>query len=63
MSVIAPIHALSIQPICTSCIMSVIAPIHALPSPSVHPYDKQHQEFPDGFASYNYGVKTHLKLQ
>ena len=27
-SVIAPVHASSVQPICTSCITSVIAPIH-----------------------------------
>ena len=33
---VAPVHASSVQPICTLCITSVIAPIHALSIQSVH---------------------------
>ena len=57
-SVIAPVHALSIQPVHTSCDMSVFAPICALPVMSVHPYDDEHQEFPDGFPGTKYGEKN-----
>ena len=53
-SVVAPIHALSIQPVCTLCI-TVIAPIHASPNPSIHPSDNEHQESPDEFPSTKYG--------
>ena len=36
MSVVAPIHALSVQPVHTSCVMSAVAPIHASSIQSVH---------------------------
>ena len=52
------LHALSIQPIHTSCITAVVAPIHALPVPSVHPSDDECQEFLDGFPSTKYGEKN-----
>ena len=73
-SVVAPIHASSIQPVCTSCVMSVHAssmqpictlfimsifpPIHASHVLSVHPYDNERQEFPDGFPGTKYGEKN-----
>ena len=59
MSVIAPVHASSIQPIHTSCITSVFAPVCASPIPSILPYNDECQEFPDGFPSTKYGEKTH----
>ena len=58
MSVIAPIHALSVQHVCTLCITSVFAPICALPILSVHPYNDECQEFPDGLPSTEYGEKN-----
>ena len=57
-TVIAPVHASSVQPICTSCVMSVFAPVHASPILSLHPYDDEGQEFPDGFPSTKYGEKN-----
>ena len=59
---IAPVHASSIPPICTSSITSVFAPVHALPVLSVLPYDDEHQKFPDGFPSTNYGEKNPSKI-
>ena len=32
----APVHALSIQPVCTSCVTSVVAPVRALSIQPVH---------------------------
>ena len=61
-SVIAPVHASSIQPICTFCVTSVVAPICASPTPSVHPFDDEHQEFLDEFPGTKNGRKTCLKL-
>ena len=58
MSVVAPVHALSVQPIHTSCIMSVIEPVCASPVPSIHPYDDEHQEFPDEFPGTKCGEKN-----
>ena len=60
--VIAPVHASSIQPIHTSCVTSVFAPVHALPVLSVHPYDDEHQEFPDGVTGTEYGEKDPSKI-
>ena len=57
-SVIAPIHALSVQPVHTSCVTSVFAPVHALPILSVLPYNDKHQEFLDGFPGTMYGEKN-----
>ena len=62
MSVIAPICASSIQPVCTLCIISVIAPVHASPIPSIHPYGDERQEFPDDSLLLSMGRKTCLKL-
>ena len=55
---VAPVRASSVQPVRTSCITSVIAPVCALSVPSVHPYDDERQEFPDGFPGTNYGEKN-----
>ena len=57
-SVVAPIHALSIQPVRTSHITSVFAPVCASPIPSIHTYDDERQEFPDGDPGTEYGEKT-----
>ena len=38
--------------------MSVFAPVCASPILSVHPYDKEHQEFPYGFPGTEYGEKN-----
>ena len=62
-SVIAPIHASSVQPVCTLCITSVFAPICASPVLFIHPYDEERQEFPDGFPGTKYGRKTCPKLR
>ena len=61
-SVIAPVHAPSIQPICTLCIMSVIAPICASPVPSINPSNDERQEFLDGFPGTKYGEKNLSKI-
>ena len=42
--------------------MSVTAPIYASPIPSVHPYDDECQEFPDGFPGTKYGEKNPYKI-
>ena len=61
-SVIAPVHASSIQPIHTSCDTSVIAPVRALPILSVLPYDDECQDFLDGFPGTKYGEKNLSKI-
>ena len=58
MSFVAPICALSIPPIHTSCIASVFAPVQTSPVLSVLPYNDECQEFPDGFPGTNYGEKN-----
>ena len=63
MSVIAPVHALSIEHVHTSCIMSVIAPVSASPIVSICLTNDECQELLDEFPSTNYGRKTHLKSQ
>ena len=57
-SVIAPVHASSIQTIHTSCITSVFAPICALHILSVLPYDDKCQDFLDVFTGTKYGEKN-----
>ena len=57
-SVVAPVCALYIPPICTPCITSVFASVCASPVPSVLPYDDEHQEFLDGFPGTNYGERN-----
>ena len=55
LSVIAPVHASSIEHVHTMCITSVVAPVSALPIPSIFPTDDKHQEIPDEFPNTNYG--------
>ena len=62
-SVIAPVHALSIQHICTSCVTSVIAPVHASPVLSIHLTDDKCQEFPDEFPGMNHGEKLPSEIR
>ena len=57
-SAIAPIHVSSIQPICTSCITSAFAPVCASPVLSIHPYNDECLEFPDGFLGTKYEEKN-----
>ena len=57
-SVIAPVHASSIQTVDTSCITSVFAPICALPILSILPYNDKCQEFLDVFTGTKYGEKN-----
>ena len=59
---VAPVHASSIQPVRTSCVTSVIAPVHAPSVLSVHPYDDERRDFPDGFPSTHYGEKNPSKI-
>ena len=54
----APIHALSVEHVSTSCTMSVVAPMQASPVLSVHLSDNNCQEFPDEFPGNNYGKKN-----
>ena len=59
---VAPVRASSIQPVRTSCVTSVVAPVCALSIPSVHPYDDERWEFPDGFPGTHYGEKNPSKF-
>ena len=44
------------------CVTSVIASVRAPSVPSVHPYDNERREFPDGFPGTHYGEKNLSKI-
>ena len=58
----APIHASSIQPVRTLCVMSVFAAVCASPVLSVLPYYNEHQGFLDGFPGTKYGEINPSKI-